>query len=168
MMRTPRKTVRAPFTLPPSIESAIANEIDTPPRKRGRSPSLSPPPLSPPPSPSSTSSLSSPSQSSASPSPPPTMLPPRKRFKMTSPHPDTTTEAIILARLHRKLAARRWTWVQPRIRTWRDKDGSPNIFEIREISSIAPILPVTSEPIQHIIPLLMARLVHHEDHINEM
>ncbi|GKA31649.1 hypothetical protein Tco_0717954 [Tanacetum coccineum] len=33
MMRTPRKTVRAPFTLPPSIESAIGKEIDALPQE---------------------------------------------------------------------------------------------------------------------------------------
>ncbi|GJZ67377.1 hypothetical protein Tco_0630617 [Tanacetum coccineum] len=40
MMRTPRKRVRTPVSLPPAIEAAIAEEIDAPPRKRDK---LSPP-----------------------------------------------------------------------------------------------------------------------------
>ncbi|GJZ60413.1 hypothetical protein Tco_0616229 [Tanacetum coccineum] len=75
-------------------------EILAPPRKSKPSP-LPPPPPSPPPSPSSPSS-------SASPSPPPAILPPRKGFRMTSPHHDTTTKAttevIPPARLHKRIS----------------------------------------------------------------
>ncbi|GKA38536.1 hypothetical protein Tco_0731087 [Tanacetum coccineum] len=60
-MFTPRKTVWAPYTLPPAIEAAIFDEISAPPFKRTRSPSPPPPPPSP----------SSPSSSSSSPSSPP-------------------------------------------------------------------------------------------------
>ncbi|GJY36093.1 hypothetical protein Tco_0421471 [Tanacetum coccineum] len=101
LMNTSRKTVRAPFVLPPTIKAAISEEIAAPPRKRCRSPS--PPPL---PSSSSTSS---------SPSPLPAMLPHHKRFRMTSPHQDTTakgmTKAINPARLCRRSAAHRWVIV---------------------------------------------------------
>nr|GEV50328.1 reverse transcriptase domain-containing protein [Tanacetum cinerariifolium] len=111
-MNTSRKTVRASFIIPPAIKVAITKEIAVPPHKRCRSPS--PPPLP---------------SSSSSPSPPPAMLPPHKRFRMTSPHQDTTavamTEAINPARLRQMLAAWRWMCVPPRIYAWRDEEGSP-------------------------------------------
>nr|GEV19255.1 hypothetical protein [Tanacetum cinerariifolium] len=103
MMHTPRKIVRAPFTLSPSIEAAIAEYNATSSRKRCRSTSPQPPP--PPPSSSSaaaTPSSSPPSPSSVSPSPLPDMLPPRKRFRMTSPQQDTTAETITLTRLRKR------------------------------------------------------------------
>ncbi|GKC25882.1 hypothetical protein Tco_1028032 [Tanacetum coccineum] len=82
--------VRAPYTLPPSIEAAITESIIAPPCKRTRSPS-------PPPSPSP---LPSPSPSPSplpSPSPPPQVtiveatakaatVPPCKRYQMTPLH----------------------------------------------------------------------------------
>ncbi|GKC30458.1 hypothetical protein Tco_1037752 [Tanacetum coccineum] len=90
MMLTPRKRVRVPFTLSPSIEVAIVDKIAASHRKRCRTPS--PPPSSPPPSPS------------VSP-PPPAMLPPHKRFRVTFLQQDTTNEtmneAIIPIRLSR-------------------------------------------------------------------
>ncbi|GKF00381.1 hypothetical protein Tco_0023731 [Tanacetum coccineum] len=91
------------------------------------------------------------------------MLPPRKRFKMTSPQQDTTAEAIIPDILCKKSAGHRWTCVQPRICVWRDEEGSPDTFEIRESSLAAHIIPVTDEPIHRTIPLLVARLVRHKD-----
>ncbi|GJX67729.1 hypothetical protein Tco_0303456 [Tanacetum coccineum] len=175
MMLTPRKIVRSPFSLLPSIEAAITEEIAASPRKRGMSPSPAPslspsspppPPSSPPPSPSSTSPPSL--LSSVPPLPSFVMLPPRKRFRMTSPHPKAIAEAIISARLHRKSEACRWTWLQHRIHTWRDQDGAPSTFELGESFAASYILPVMGEPIQHTIPLLMVRLVCHEDQIYEI
>ncbi|GJU83663.1 hypothetical protein Tco_1286028 [Tanacetum coccineum] len=148
----------APFTLPLSIKAAITVEIAAPPCKRCRSPS-SLPPLSPPPLPSP----------SASPSPPPAMLLPHKRFTMTLPHSDTPDDVMIeTTRLFKRSVARHWMWVQPRIRNWRDKEGLSSIFEIRKSSTTAPILSVTGEPIQHIIPLLVIRIVHHKDQIHKI
>ncbi|GJZ10972.1 hypothetical protein Tco_0545731 [Tanacetum coccineum] len=100
-----RKTVQAPYILAPAIEAAIAEEIVAPPRKRTRSPL-------PPPSPSSPSSPSSPLSSSSSPSPLPSLsppprdtLPPHKRLQMTSPHLDTTDEAVVEAVAHHRRSA---------------------------------------------------------------
>ncbi|GJS29044.1 hypothetical protein Tco_0489664 [Tanacetum coccineum] len=95
------KTVWVPYTLPLAIESAIADEIAAPPRKRTRSPSP-PPPLIP----------SSPSSSSPSPLPSPLppprdTLPPCKRFQMTSPHPDTTDDAMVEATAPHKMSTGR-------------------------------------------------------------
>ncbi|GJV48002.1 hypothetical protein Tco_1438214 [Tanacetum coccineum] len=141
MMLTPRKIVRSPFSLLPSIEAAITEEIAASPRKRGMSPSPAPSlsPSSPPPPPSSPPPPPPPSSppsllSSVPPLPSFVMLPPRKRFRMTSPHPKAIAEAIISARLHRKSEVCRisWTWLQHRIYTWRDQDGAPNTFELGE------------------------------------
>ncbi|GKB13965.1 hypothetical protein Tco_0847888 [Tanacetum coccineum] len=96
------------------------------------------------------------------------MLPPCKRFRMTLPQSDVTAEAIIPARLCKKSAARHWMWVQPTLRTWRDEEGSPSTFKIKENSTAAHILSVTSEPIHRTIPLLVARIVCHKDQIHEM
>ncbi|GJW79313.1 hypothetical protein Tco_0140995 [Tanacetum coccineum] len=128
-MYTTRKMVRAPFTLLPSIEAAIAKEISAPPRKRTRSPSPPPspspsPPLSPSPLPSPPLSPSSPPSPSSSLSPPSRdTLPPRKRFKMTSPHPDMTDETMVeIARPYRRLDAHRWEWIEPMLTDWGAKD----------------------------------------------
>ncbi|GJQ94690.1 putative reverse transcriptase domain-containing protein [Tanacetum coccineum] len=59
-------------------------------------------------------------------------------------------------------------WVQPTLCTWRDEEGSPNVFEFGESSTAAHVLPVTSELIHRTIPLLVARMVRHERQIHEM
>ncbi|GJU89074.1 retrovirus-related pol polyprotein from transposon TNT 1-94 [Tanacetum coccineum] len=59
-------------------------------------------------------------------------------------------------------------WVQPRLHTWRDKAGSPSTFEIGESSTTTQIHPVTGEPIQHTIPLLVVRIVRQEGQIYEI
>ncbi|GJR96073.1 hypothetical protein Tco_0268247 [Tanacetum coccineum] len=110
-----RKTVRLPFTLPLDIEAAITEEIAAPSHKRYRSPSLSSKPSSPSPLPSPSCkrcrspSLPPPPPVPSSPPIPLAMLPPPKRFKMTSPQPDindeTMTETIIHARLQSSSAA---------------------------------------------------------------
>ncbi|GKB81132.1 hypothetical protein Tco_0948027, partial [Tanacetum coccineum] len=54
------------------------------------------------------------------------------------------------------------------IRAWRYQEGSPSTFELGESSSAAHVLLVTNEPVHHIISLLLARLVRHEDQIEEI
>nr|GEU35698.1 hypothetical protein [Tanacetum cinerariifolium] len=112
MMRNPRKIVRPSFTLPPAIQTTIAEEIAAPPCKRYRSSSPSLTPYSPPPSPSPSPSHKRCRSQSPPPlplSPPPTLLPPYKRFWMTSPQwettDETTTKAIIPVRLRKKSQA---------------------------------------------------------------
>ncbi|GJR22433.1 hypothetical protein Tco_0970960 [Tanacetum coccineum] len=82
---------------------------------------------------------------------------------------DATAEDItpVTARIRKKSTASRWMRFQPRIRVWRDEEGPPSTFQIRESSTAPHILPVTGEPIQHTIPLLVARIVRHEDQIHE-
>ncbi|GKE79878.1 hypothetical protein Tco_1549878 [Tanacetum coccineum] len=140
LMYTLTKTVQAPYLLPPAIEMAITEYTATPSRKRCKS--SSPPPSSPSSSSSPLSPSTSPSPSpspspSSSPSPSLTIIPPRKRFKMSSSHQDTTTEAITPARLHRS-------------------------------SIVAHILPVTSEPFQYTIPLLVAKIIRHKGQIHKI
>ncbi|GJZ87833.1 hypothetical protein Tco_0659615 [Tanacetum coccineum] len=109
--------VRTPYTLPPSIEEPIAEEIAAPPHERYRSPSPSSASASPSPSPlPSRKRCREPSLPPSPPvpsSPPPAMMSPRKRFRMTSPQQETIdetmTEAIIPTRLYRKSKACRWT-----------------------------------------------------------
>ncbi|GJS27572.1 hypothetical protein Tco_0488192 [Tanacetum coccineum] len=94
-MFTLRNSVRAPYAFSPSIEAAITEEIIAPHRKRTRSPSPPPSPLLPP----------SPSSSSSLPPPPRDTLPPRNRFRMTLPHPDTTDDAMVETTApHRRMA----------------------------------------------------------------
>nr|GEV44238.1 hypothetical protein [Tanacetum cinerariifolium] len=94
------------FTLPTTIEAAFAEEIATPPCERYRSSFLSSPSPSPPPSPSCKryKSPSLPPSQRVAASTPFDMLPPHKRFRMTSPHPGSNDEATaeaIPARLRR-------------------------------------------------------------------
>ncbi|GJX86001.1 hypothetical protein Tco_0336775 [Tanacetum coccineum] len=128
MMRTLGKTVHTPYTLPPAIEAAIAKEITTPLHERYKSSFLSSLSSSLPPLPSTPSS--SPSD----------MLPPCHRFRMASPYPNTTGEATVealLARLHRRVEARRWALVLDSICTWRWYQWVHRLFELAESSSAA-------------------------------
>ncbi|GKD88442.1 hypothetical protein Tco_1363949 [Tanacetum coccineum] len=59
-------------------------------------------------------------------------------------------------------------FVVPTISTWREVEGSLSIFKLGESSLAAHVLPVTSEHVQHTIPLLMERLAHHERKIQEI
>nr|GEW76327.1 hypothetical protein [Tanacetum cinerariifolium] len=103
------------YRSPPSSSSTLSSPSPSPlpSRKRCRSPSLPPPPPL-----------------------PPALLLPCKRFRMTLSHQETnnetTIEAIIPSRLHKKSQA------------------------------------LTGEPIHHSIPLLAARLVRHENQIEEI
>ncbi|GKB20735.1 hypothetical protein Tco_0854658 [Tanacetum coccineum] len=48
-----------------------------------------------------------------------------------------------------------------------DKEGAPSTYKLEE-SSLAHVLPVTGEPVYHTVPLLAARLIHHEGQIKEI
>nr|GFA26447.1 hypothetical protein [Tanacetum cinerariifolium] len=76
-------------------------------------------------------------------------------LRKTDTTDETMIEAIILARLCKKLEACRWTFVVPRIRAWRDHDGLPNTFKLGESSSVTHVLLVTSEHVHHTVPLLV-------------
>ena len=52
------------------------------------------------------------------------------------------------------------------IRRWRFLEGYPRASEIVESSTA--VLPVTGEPVHHTVPLLVARLVRHEDRIDDI
>nr|GEW18451.1 hypothetical protein [Tanacetum cinerariifolium] len=86
------------------------------------------------------------------------MLPPHKRFWMTSPQQDTSdemmTEAIFHSRLHLKLDARSWTFIVPRFHAWREHEGSPSTFKLGESSSATQILPV----IDHLEDITLERV----------
>ncbi|GJW46931.1 hypothetical protein Tco_0078577 [Tanacetum coccineum] len=114
----PTKRGCAPFTLPPAIETTIIKEIAAPPGERYISPFLSSPPSSPahkrcrvPSLPSSGPSSPPLSRSPVLAVPPLDVLPPRKRVRSTSPHPDPTKEATtkaIAARLHKRVETHHW------------------------------------------------------------
>ncbi|GKG37527.1 hypothetical protein Tco_0447700, partial [Tanacetum coccineum] len=78
----------------------------------------------------------------------------------------TTPETVVphVMKLRFRSAARRWEWLQLRVQTWRDREGEPR-YEIKERSSTAQVHPVIDEPIYRSIPLILARLVHHDDTI---
>nr|GFC96271.1 hypothetical protein [Tanacetum cinerariifolium] len=93
------------------------------------------------------------------------MLPPHKRFGMTSPHPDTTDEVTaeaILARLRKRIEAHRWTFVLDSIRTLRYQEGLPSTFELGKSSLASHVPLVTSELVYHTIPLLVYLKVTHD------
>nr|GEV15155.1 hypothetical protein [Tanacetum cinerariifolium] len=52
----------------------------------------------------------------------------------------TTPPPTMLSPHKRKLEARRWTFVIPRIRAWRDQEGLPSLFELGESSSATHVL----------------------------
>nr|GEW37427.1 hypothetical protein [Tanacetum cinerariifolium] len=139
MICRPRKTISPPYTLPPTIEAMIIEEIAAPPRKRYKSPSplpsSAPSSASPSPSPSPSRKRCRPPSLPPPPllvpsspllplSPLPTLISPYKRFSITSPQPETTddtmTEAIIPTRLRKKSQACHLTFLIPRINIWKD------------------------------------------------
>ncbi|GJX54764.1 hypothetical protein Tco_0283133 [Tanacetum coccineum] len=133
----------SPPSLLPSSSSPPSSLLPFSSRKRSRSPSPPPLPLPPLPSPS------------------PAILPPPPKVVI----PEATTTAT-LARLRRIVEACRWNFVNDGIDTWRQQEGEPR-YEMGE-SSLAHIHPITSEPIHRTIPLLVARLVHHDEQIEEI
>jgi hypothetical protein len=76
------------------------------------------------------------------------------------------TETPTSPGIHRLVDARRWSFLLECIRRWRFIEGSPRAADLGEGSSA--VLPVTGEPIHHTIPLLAARLVRHEDRLDEL
>ncbi|GJY39932.1 hypothetical protein Tco_0426296 [Tanacetum coccineum] len=153
MMVTPRKRVRAPFTLSPVIEVAITEEIAAPPRKRAR---LSP----------SSASPSSPS------SPPPSPLPSSISYEIQikaieETADETPIETDVPTRLYKRSHTRIWTFLISIFRTWSDQEGAPSTYKIGESSS-THVLPMTGESIHHKLPLLAARLIRHKGQIDEI
>ena len=160
-------------------------------RKRARAPPAAislPLPLSPSP-PSSPSPLASPT--SPLPPPPPYMLPtfttetfppmppPTVFYSQTTtvPVPPTTsspiptppavaTETVPSPDTHEGDDAQSWSYLPEAIRRWRFIEGPPRVSELGESST--PVLPVTGEPVHHTVPLLAARLVRHEDRIDDI
>ncbi|GKD47232.1 hypothetical protein Tco_1271877 [Tanacetum coccineum] len=70
------------------------------------------------------------------------------------------TEAIVLARLHKKSEGRRWTFIVPKIHAWRDQKGEPNTYEIEE-SSLASHIKEIQDHLEEIL-LERVKTVEHE------
>ncbi|GKE99350.1 hypothetical protein Tco_0022701 [Tanacetum coccineum] len=140
-----------PLSLFPSSSSPSPLLLPSSSRKKPRSPSLpasplvSPSPLALPPLPSPPSALV----------PPPPEVAILKTLATTAP-----------LRLCRMVEACRWSFASDGIQTWRHQEGEPR-YEMGEHSS-AEIHPITSEPIHRTIPLLVTRLVCHNDQIEEI
>ncbi|PWA92082.1 hypothetical protein CTI12_AA081680 [Artemisia annua] len=78
--------------------------------------------------------------------------------------------AAIHRRTHRRIDACRWSFLLSIIQYWRSQEGAPNTKELGECSSSATsrTLLVTGEPLHHTVPLLAARLVRHEDRLDDI
>ena len=101
--------------------------------------------------------------------------PPRRRPRLvvsslSDPGEQTVTEATSRPKTRRRVDARRWSFLLPLLQYWRSQEGAPSARELGENSSSAAsrILPVTGEPVHHTIPLLAARLVRHEDRLDDI
>ena len=106
---------------------------------------------------------------------PETVLPPRKRSftilpSPSDPYEQAAAEASDRPKARRRVDARMWSFIPHTLGEWRYEEGSPSTFELGESSSMAGarVLPVTREPIHHTIPLLIARMVRHEDRIDRV
>ncbi|PWA66698.1 hypothetical protein CTI12_AA325530 [Artemisia annua] len=106
---------------------------------------------------------------------PETVLPPRKRSftilpSPSNPYEQAAAEASDRPKARRRVDARNWSFIPHTLGEWRYEEGSPSTFELGESSSMAAarVLPVTREPIHHTIPLLIARMVRHEDRIDRV
>ncbi|PWA95502.1 hypothetical protein CTI12_AA049980 [Artemisia annua] len=104
---------------------------------------------------------------------PETVLPPRKRSftilpSPSDPYEQAAAEASNRPKARRRVDARKWSFIPHTLGEWRYEEGSPSTFELGDSSSMAAarVLPVTREPIHHTIPLLIARMVRHEDRID--
>lgn len=88
----------------------------------------------------------------------------------SEPGEQTMTEVTSRPRTRRRVDARRWTFLLPRLCHWRSQEGAPSAIELGENSSTpaSHILPVTGEPIHRTIPLLAARLIRQEDRLDDM
>ncbi|GJU42442.1 hypothetical protein Tco_1195399 [Tanacetum coccineum] len=150
MMRIPEKTVHPPYILLPAIEAAIAKEIAAPPCKRYRSPSPSSAPSSP-----SLSPSPSPSRKRCrSPSPPPPLVPSPRPLPLSSSPPS----ALLLPH-------KRFQMTSPQTEATKEtiKEAIEETFEETTTEAIAP-----TRLFHHIMPLLVARLIRHEDRVEEI
>ena len=84
--------------------------------------------------------------------------PPYRRLRtevstLSEPGEQTITEVTSRPRTRRRVDARRWTFLLPRLCHWRSQEGAPSAMELRENSSATAsrILPVTGELIHHTI-----------------
>jgi hypothetical protein len=72
-------------------------------------------------------------------------------------------------RTHKRVDARKWSFLLPIMHYWRSQEGTPTARELGESSyTTSRVLIVTGEPIHHTIPLLAARMVRHEDQLNSI
>ncbi|GJV05092.1 hypothetical protein Tco_1338661 [Tanacetum coccineum] len=140
-----------PLSLFPSSSSPSPLLLPSSSRKKPRSPSL----------PASPSVSPSPLALPPLPSPPSALVPPPPEVAILE-----TLATTAPLRLRRMVEACRWSFASDGIQTWRHQEGEP-IYEMGEHSS-AEIHPITSEPIHRTIPLLVARLVCHNDQIEEI
>ena len=106
---------------------------------------------------------------------PDTVLPPRKRSftilpSPSDPYAQAAAEASDRPKARRRVDARMWSFIPDTLRDWRYEEGTPSTYELGESSSMAGarVLPVTREPIHRTIPLLIARLVRHEDRLDRV
>ena len=86
----------------------------------------------------------------------------------SDPYAQVVAEATSRRKTHRRVDARRWSFLLPIIRRWRFQEGAPSTAELGESSSavVSRSLPVTGEPLHHTVPLLAARLARHEDRLD--
>ena len=106
---------------------------------------------------------------------PDTVLPPRKRSftilpSPSDPYAQAAAEASDRPKARRRVDARIWSFIPHTLSGWRYEEGTPSTYELGESSSMASarVLPVTQEPIHRTIPLLIARLVRHEDRLDRV
>ena len=89
------------------------------------------------------------------------MLTPRK-WVIRRPH-IYSTHALAGIPRHRRgrmLEVRRWDWIPDTLRRWRETEGTPSsTYEVGEPSQI---LPITGEPIERTVPIVIARLARHD------
>ncbi|KAI3807663.1 hypothetical protein L1987_23596 [Smallanthus sonchifolius] len=67
-----------------------------------------------------------------------------------------------------KIDTKRWEWMPDTIRQRMDVEGIPSIFEVGESSRGPRRLPPMGEPIERIIPTLVARGSHHDHEIHSL
>ena len=167
--------VSTPVPTPVSSPISVLPPVSMPDLTPVASPAPPPSPVSPPPEPHPymLPTYTAPHTSEVlPPMPPPTVfysqtttvpIPSPATSPVPSPAP---TETPTSPGIHRLVDARRWSFLLDYIRRWRLAEGSPRAAELGDGSSA--VLPVTGEPIHHTIPLLAARLVRHEDRLDEL
>ena len=80
-----------------------------------------------------------------------------------------STSAVAGTSRHRRgrmSEIRRWDWIPDALRRWRETEGTPSsTYEVGESSQT---LPITGEPVEHTIPVVIARLARHDVDIQRM